>query len=53
MRLVRSHSGRGYINRYVYLHCTNLIACLMDFPTLYILLYRKNLKQCAYSTKIG
>ena len=43
MRLVRSHSGCGYINRYMYLRCTNLIACLMDFPILYILLYWKNL----------
>ena len=43
MRLVRSHSGCCYINRYMYLHCTYLIACLMDFPTLYILLYWKNL----------
>ena len=52
MRLVTSHSGSGYINNYMHLRCTNLIACLTDFPTLYILLYWKKFK-CAYSTKMG
>ena len=52
MRLVRSHSGRGYIDRYMYLRCTHLIACLTDFPTLCILVYWKKFK-CAYSTKMG